>query len=67
MEQLGVEMKDSHQDKRGHTRNDTHTGYAERRDTRQSAARPGTECRKTTPAGKTESVQHTNLGRGRYH
>ena len=35
-------MKDSHQDiRRVYTHNDTDTGYAERRDTRQSAARPG--------------------------
>ena len=36
------EMKDldSHQDIRVYTHNDTDTGYAERRDTRQSAARP---------------------------
>ena len=34
-------MKDSHQDKRVHTRNDTDKGCAERHDTRQSATRPG--------------------------
>ena len=31
---------DSHQDIRVYTHNDTDKGYAERRDTRQSAARP---------------------------
>ena len=34
-------MKDSHQDIRVYTHNDTDAGYAERRDTRQSAAIPG--------------------------
>ena len=33
-------MKDSHQDIRVYTHNDTDTGYAVRRDTRQSAASP---------------------------
>jgi len=37
------DMKDSHQQQeiRVHTHNDTDTGYAKRRDTRQSAARLG--------------------------
>jgi len=34
-------MKKSHLDTRVYTHNDTDTGYAERRDTRRSAARPG--------------------------
>ena len=34
-------MKDSDQDIRVYTHNDTDTGFAERRETRQSAAKPG--------------------------
>jgi hypothetical protein len=41
VEQLELEMNDSRKDNRVHTRNDADSGHAERRDTKQSAARPG--------------------------
>ena len=42
VEQLEHEMQDSRKDSRVHTRNDTDSGHAEeRRETKQSAARPG--------------------------
>ena len=50
MEQLEREMQDSRKDERVHTRNDTDSGHAEeRRDTKQSAARPGRAPQDRTP------------------
>ena len=41
VEQLELEMNDSRKDNRVHTRNDADSGHAERRDSKQSAARLG--------------------------
>ena len=51
VEQLEYEMQDSRKDSRVHTRNGTDSGHAEeRRDSKQSAARPAqAERRMTTP------------------
>ena len=53
-------MKDSHQDIRVHTHNDTNASYVERRDTRQSAARPGSRQSAVRPALRTDHDENGN-------
>ena len=52
-------MKDSRQDKRVHTRNDTDTRYAERRDTRQGAARPSGRAPQDHPSARAMLMKMT--------
>ena len=56
-------MKDSHQDIRVCIHNDTDTGYAERHDTRQSAARPG-RSPQDQPCARAVLKQGNNVTKG---
>ena len=59
-------MKDSHQDIRVYTHNDTDAGYAERRDTRQSATRPAGRAPQDLPCARAMLKKGNDVTKGKH-